>query len=202
MTDLSKHPKLTEFDFIVLIDASGSMGETDMPNGLSRWKHMQETATAFARDMSAIDADGIDVITFGGSTISTYEGVNADKVKEVFESRSPRGTTPLAQALEAAFKLAKKDDKKTFIIVFTDGVPDDKEAAARAIIAQSNSQTTDDELTILFVQVGGDPAASAYLRRLDDDLTGAKFDIVDAKTMEEAEKFPSTADLVIHAIND
>ena len=34
------------------------------------------------------------------------------------------------------------------------------------------------------------------------DLTGAKFDIVDAKTMDEAEAFATTADLVIAAIND
>ena len=47
-----------------------------------------------------------------------------------------------------------------------------------------------------------DIGAANYLRKLDDDLTGAKFDIVDAKTMAEAEKFPSTAELIVAAIND
>ena len=36
----------------------------------------------------------------------------------------------------------------------------------------------------------------------DADLSGAKFDIVDAKTMAEAEAFATTTDLVIAAIND
>lgn len=194
--------QLSEYDFIVVIDASGSMSTEDMPGGRSRWAYMQETAAAFARDLGKLDGDGIDVVVFGGSQISTHEGVTADKVSEVFASRRPMGSTPLTEALQAAFKLAGKSDKKDFIMVFTDGVPDDKASAAKAIIAQSQLQETDDALTILFVQVGRDASAAAYLRELDDNLTGAKFDIVDAKTQDEAEQFPTTADLVIAAIND
>lgn len=194
--------KLSEYDFIVAIDASGSMGETDMAGGKSRWEHMQETALSFVRDLEKFDADGIDVITFGGSNVETHTGVTSAKVKEVFATRSPRGSTPLAEALTAALKAAGKSDKKDFIIVFTDGVPDDKAAAAKVIVDASQKQDTDDALTILFVQVGNDSAATAYLKSLDDDLKGAKFDIVDAKTNAEAEKFATTAELVIAAIND
>lgn len=202
MSDTQNAAVLSEYDFIVVIDASGSMSTEDMPGGRSRWAYMQETAAAFARDLSKLDADGIDVVVFGGSQINSYQGVNADKVNEVFATRSPRGSTPLTEALQAAFKLAGKSDKKDFILVFTDGVPDDKASAAKSIIAQSQLQETDDALTILFVQVGRDAAAAAYLRELDDNLTGAKFDIVDAKTQDEAEAFPTTADLIIAAIND
>lgn len=193
--------KLSEFDFVVCIDASGSMGETDMPGGKSRWQSMQETATAFCRDLEKLDSDGLDMVLFGG-TVTSFQGVTTEKIKEVFASRSPRGSTPLAEALTEALKLAGKSAKKDFIIVFTDGVPDDGDRVAQIIRAQSNKQQTDDELTILFVQVGRDRAATAYLAKLDDGLTGAKFDIVDAKTIEEAEKFASTAELVINAIND
>ena len=52
------------------------------------------------------------------------------------------------------------------------------------------------------MQVGDNAAAAAFLKKLDDELVGAKFDIVDAKTMEEAEAFPSTAELIYAAIND
>lgn len=194
--------QLSEYDFIVVIDASGSMGTEDMPNGRSRWAYMQETAASFARDIAKIDSDGLGLVVFGGSNIESFDGVSADKINEVFASRSPRGSTPLTEALQAAFKLAGKSDKKDFIMVFTDGVPDDKAGAAKAIIAQSQLQETDDALTILFVQVGRDAAATAYLRELDDSLTGSKFDIVDAKTMDEAEAFATTAELVIAAIND
>lgn len=194
--------QLSEYDFIVVIDASGSMGTEDMPGGRSRWAYMQETAASFARDIAKIDSDGLGLVVFGGSNIESFDGVSADKINEVFSARSPRGSTPLTEALQAAFKLAGKSDKKDFIMVFTDGVPDDKAGAAKAIIAQSQLQETDDALTILFVQVGRDAAATAYLRELDDSLTTAKFDIVDAKTMDEAEAFATTAELVIAAIND
>lgn len=193
--------QLSEYDFIVAIDASGSMGTEDV-KGRSRWAYMQETAESFVRDMGKLDSDGIGMVVFSGSNIESHDGVTVDKVSEIFKNRAPRGGTPLAEALQAALKLAGKSDKKDFIIVFTDGVPDDKEAAARVIREASNKQETDDALTILFVQVGYDTDAGRFLKKLDDDLTGCKFDIVDAKTIDEAEKFATTADLIIEAIND
>lgn len=192
---------LSEYDFVIAIDASGSMAEP-MPNGKTRWENMQETALSFARDIEKIDSDGIDIVIFGGANIDSHTGVTADKVKDVFATRSPRGSTPLAGALAECLKLAGKSDKKDFVIVFTDGVPDDKAAAANVIVNAANAQETDDALTFLFVQVGDDAAATNYLQSIDDDLTNAKFDIVDAKTMAEAEAFATTADMIIAAIND
>lgn len=203
MTDITAiTATLSEYDFIVMIDKSGSMGETDMPGGRSRWDYIQETATAFCRDIEKIDSDGLGLVLFSGTSIVTEDGVDVSKIKQVFASNRPSGSTPLAEALEAALALAGKSSKKDFIICFTDGIPDDGDKVASIIKKQANSQETDDACTILFVQVGYDEGAAKYLRRLDDDLVGAKFDIVDAKTMAEAEKFSSTAELIVAAIND
>lgn len=191
---------LSEYDFVVVVDASGSM-ETEDVKGRSRWAAVQETAEQFTRDLSKIDSDGLGLVVFSGQSVDSYDGVNVAKLSEVFASRRPRSSTPLAEALTAALALAGKSDKKDFIIVFTDGVPDDKAAAAKVLVNASNAQETDDALTVLFVQVGSDAAATAYLRELDDNLKGAKFDIVDAKTVTEAEAFATTAELVIAAIN-
>lgn len=194
--------KLSEYDFVVAIDASGSMGTEDIKGGRSRWAHMQETAEAFARDLAKLDEDGLGVVVFSGTNIETLDGADVNAVSNIFKSRSPRGGTPLDEALTAALKLTGKSDKKDFIIVFTDGVPNDRAAAASVIRDAANKQETDDALTILFVQVGYDAEAGRYLKMLDDDLKGCKFDIVDAKTIEEAEKFATTVDLVLEAIND
>lgn len=202
MTLTAEETKLTEFDFIVCVDASGSMSETDCPNGTTRWGYMQESLLSFTRDICKLDSDGIGLVTFGGANVTSDDGVTADKVKEVFASRQPRGATPLTEGLIAALALANKSSKKAFILVFTDGVPDNQASAADVIRKQSNSQATDDRCTILFVQVGRDPSATAYLHQLDDSLSGAKFDIVSAKTIDEAEKFPSTSALVLHAISN
>lgn len=194
--------QLEEYDFVVVVDASASMGTEDMPGGRSRWQYMQETAEGFARDVGKFDSDGIGLVVFSGAQMDVYDGVDAAKVRDVFDGRSPRGSTPLAEALTEALKLAGKSDKKDFVLVFTDGVPDDRSKAAEVLRQASQAIDNDDDLTFLFVQVGHDKAATAYLRELDDDLKGAKFDIVDCKTMEEAEKFASTKELVLAAIAD
>lgn len=193
---------LSEYDFIVVIDTSGSMGSPVKAGSTrTRWQAMQESVGTFVRDIEKIDTDGIDVVQLG-SGVKSWTGVTSAKVDEMFASLSPRGSTPLAEALTEALKLAGKSAKKDFIVVFTDGTPDDPQAAANVIKRQANSQTADDDCTILFVQVGDDRDATAYLRSLDDDLKGAKFDIVDAKTMTEADAFASTAELIVAAIND
>lgn len=193
--------RLSEFDFVIAIDTSGSMGEpVKAGSDVTRYQSVQESAIAMIRDAQAIDQDGLGLVLFG-SKVESFDGVTVDKAREIFATRAPRGTTPLAEALDACFALAGKSDKKDVIIVFTDGVPDDKAAAAQRIIQQANSQASDDDCTVLFIQVGDDAAATAYLQSLDDDLKGAKHDIVDAKTVAEANAFNSTAELVVAAIS-
>lgn len=195
--------RLSEYDFIVAIDTSGSMGEpVKAGSSVTRWQSAQESALTFIRDLEKIDADGIGLVLFGGRNIWTYNGVGSDKVRETFASTSPRGSTPLAEALSETLKLAGKSDKKDFVLIFTDGVPDDRKAAAKVILDAANRQETDDALTFLFVQVGDDASATAYLHQLDNDLSGAKFDIVDVKTVAEADGFATTVELVLHAIAD
>lgn len=193
--------RLSEFDFVIAIDTSGSMGEpVKAGSNKSRWQAVQESAIAMVRDAEEIDQDGLGLVLFG-SKVESFDGVTVDKAREIFATRAPRGTTPLAEALDACFALAGKSDKKDVIIIFTDGVPDDKAAAAQRIIAKANDQAADDDCTVLFIQVGDDASATAYLQSLDDDLKDAKFDIVDAKTVAEADAFNSTAELVVAAIS-
>ena len=192
--------RLSEYDFVVAIDTSGSMAEPNKAgSSTTRWETVQETAMTFIRDVQQIDQDGLGLVLFGRQ-VESFDNVTADKAREVFATHGPRGSTPLAEALDAAFALAGKSDKKDFIVVFTDGVPDDRDAAAKRIIRQANSQANDDDCTVLFVQVGDDAAATRFLQSLDDDLAGAKFDIVDAKTVTEADAFNSTAELIVAAI--
>ena len=121
---------LTEYDFIVVIDKSGSMAEpVKAGSTITRWEAVQESALTFIRDVEKLDSDGRGLVLFSGPSIVTADGVTSDKFREVFAQNSPRGGTPLAEALTKALELAGKSDKKDFIVVFTDGVPDDKAAA-------------------------------------------------------------------------
>ena len=200
---MSNISKLSEYDFIVCIDTSGSMGEpVKAGSSITRWEAVQESALTIIRDVEKIDEDGIGLVLFSGPNIKSFDGVTSSKVREVFAGTGPRGSTPLAGALSAALALAGKSDKKDFIVVFTDGVPDDRHAAAHVITQAANTQDSDDSLTILFVQVGDDRSATGYLKSLDNDLKDCKFDIVDARTVPEVDAFASTVDLILAAIAD
>lgn len=190
----------TEFDFIVLLDASGSMASPSTRfAGKTRWQEAQETVFGLAAAIEPFDADGIDVIVFGGN-VQTFAGVTSAKVGEVFASRSPRGSTPLAEALSEVVNKRASSGKNTVAIVFTDGEPDNRDAAVRVITDAANGLDRDEQLTFLFVQIGNDAGAAAFLAFLDDGLT-AKFDIVDAVSAVEADSM-EPLDLINKAIND
>jgi hypothetical protein len=73
------------------------------------------------------------------------------------------------------------------ILVITDGVPDSEEEVEFEIIQATQRMQRDSELSISFIQIGGDEAAARWLSKLDDDLLshGAKFDIVDKVTAKD-----------------
>jgi Mg-chelatase subunit ChlD len=199
--DANAIARLSEFDFIAVVDTSGSMAEPNKAGTTSptRWEAVQESLRTLIRDLSKIDSDGIGMVQLGGN-LQTWDCVTEENALNVFKDLSPRGGTPLAEALAKAFNMAGKNAKKDFIVVYTDGVPDDAEAVKKVILNQANSQVSDDACTVLFVQVGDDKYATKFLQDLDDNLKGAKFDIVDAKTVAEVDAFASTAELILAAI--
>lgn len=190
----------SEYDFVIGLDASGSMASPSTRyQGKTRWQEAQETIFGLASILGQYDADGIDVVVFGGG-VEVFEGVTADKVASIFAQRSPRGSTPLAEAIQKIDAL-NGDGKKAVAIIFTDGEPDDRAAAEAAIIAAAGKQEKDEDFTILFVQIGDDAGAAKFLAHLDDGLSSAKFDIVDTVTAAVADTM-EPIDLINKAIND
>lgn len=207
---------IEEYEILFLVDRSYSMDTSDVPvkksggflgfgsksTNISRWDSAGLEIAGFVKEVETIDMNGLDLVFFGG-TIETHENQTSAQIMSTFAKLRPNGGTPLAEGLSQGFRVLKKSPKpKKFIFCHTDGAPNNRQAVRQVIIDQANSQSRDDEMTILFVQIGNDPTATAFLRELDDDLKGAKFDIVDAKTAEEAKKFESVAELIAHAIND
>ncbi len=67
------------------------------------------------------------------------------------------------------------------IVVITDGEASDKAELEKVIREASHKIPRDECLAISFIQVGRDNGARRFLKKLDDDLNGCKFDIVDTK---------------------
>lgn len=180
---------MSQRDYVLCLDKSGSMTNPNKSGsgGVSRWVAAQEIVMSLARKAAETDPDGIDVYTFNNG-FTKFENTTPDKVANLFSSESPYGGTSLVPVLTDALENHfKKNARATTIVVLTDGESTDGPATAKLITAAANRIEADNDLAIGFIQVGDDPAATKFLKGLDDDLVkaGAKFDIVDTLTVDE-----------------
>ncbi|UKO99912.1 vWA domain-containing protein [Nostoc sp. UHCC 0870] len=200
---------MSDRDYTLIIDKSGSMSTPDQVGGRSRWEIAQESTIALARKCEQFDPDGITVYVFSGR-FKRYENVTTAKVAQIFLENDPSGTTNLAGVLQDALnnyfqrKAAgqAKPNGET-ILVITDGEPDDRKAVFEVIINATRQMERDEELGISMIQVGSDAQATKFLKALDDQLqsVGAKFDICDTVTLDDLEDM-SLADVLMNAITD
>ena len=200
---------MSDRDYTLIIDKSGSMSTPDQVGGRSRWEIAQESTLALARKAEQFDPDGITVYLFSGR-FKRYDDVTSAKVAQIFLENDPAGTTNLAGVLQDALNnyFQRKAAGKTkpngeTILVITDGEPDDRKAVFEVIIQATRQMDRDEELGISIIQVGSDPQATKFLKALDDQLqgVGAKFDICDTVTLDDLEDM-SLADVLRNAIVD
>ena len=200
---------MSDRDYTIIIDKSGSMSTPDQAGGRSRWKIAEESTIALARKCEEFDPDGITVYVFSGR-FKRYENVTAAKVAQIFQENDPSGTTNLGSVLQDAvnnyFERKAAGTTKLngeTILVITDGEPDDRKAVFEVIIRATQQMEKDEELGISMIQVGSDPQATKFLKALDDQLqgVGAKFDICDTITLDDLEDM-SLADVLMNAITD
>ncbi len=200
---------MSDRDYTLIIDKSGSMSTPDQVGGRSRWEIAQESTLALARKCEQFDPDGITVYVFSGR-FKRYDDVTSAKVAQIFLENDPSGTTNLAGVLQDATKnyFQRKAAGKTkangeTILVITDGEPDDRKAVFEVIISTTRQMERDEELGISIIQVGNDAQATKFLKALDDQMqsVGAKFDICDTITLDDMEDM-SLADVLMNAVTD
>ena len=200
---------MSDRDYTLILDKSGSMSTPDQAGGRSRWEIAQESTLALARKCEQFDPDGLTVYVFSGR-FKRYDDVTSAKVAQIFLENDPAGTTNLAGVLQNALDnyFQRKAAGKTkpngeTILVITDGEPDDRKAVFEVIIKATQQMERDEELGISMIQVGSDAQATKFLKALDDQLqsVGAKFDICDTITLDDMEDM-SLADILMNAITD
>jgi len=168
-----------ERDYILIVDKSGSMAG-------SNWREAEKAVAALAPNITRCDPDGITLYFFSskGSFPKLSNIKDPRQVTDAFQRNSPSGSTCLDGVLKVAFDEHFRKGGQTTILVVTDGEPDDRHAVERVIRDASNRLDRDEDLSVSFVQIGHDRSATRFLHKLDDDLRGCKFDIVDAETAE------------------
>ncbi|RYE93431.1 MAG: VWA domain-containing protein [Myxococcales bacterium] len=215
---------LEQRDYTLIIDQSGSMGIGDVGNGQTRWQAVQESTLALATKCEQLDPDGLTVYLFSTS-FRRHDNVTSSRVAELFRGATPDGSTNLAAVLRDAFDgyfqrkaAGQSKPQGETILVVTDGSPNDQDEVIDVIVAATHRMEKDEELAVLFVQIGRDAGARDFLKRLDDDLVGpqktgffqklfggskktARFDICDTISFDEMEDKPLTK-VLLDAIQD
>jgi hypothetical protein len=77
-------------------------------------------------------------------------------------------------------------------VVITDGEANDNKAVIKAIVDFTNKQA-EETVSVMFLQIGKDGKATAFLKMIDDNLVenhGAKYDMIDTKTIDEIGEMP------------
>jgi hypothetical protein len=193
---------LSTFDTIFIVDDSYSMGTPlHNPSNRSRrtyWDEARSAVEAITPICTAYDSNGIDIY-FLNNPRSSHNVRSVSAVREIFSSTAPMGCTPTGQRLNAiltpylkSYAANKEGTKPINIIVITDGVPTDDDAAP--LIAAARKLDALDaplwQVGVQFFQVGNDPGAGEHLRQLDDDLRAIAGDerlrdLVDTVSYEE-----------------
>lgn len=191
-------------DYILAWDISASMQTSDSKTGgLSRYQYQLEKSKQFLAEATKYDPDGVDVILFGMG-VQTFQNITPADVDAKLGKVNFEPATQTHLAIQAAYDLhkakkAQDPSTQSVLFLFTDGEPSDQKAVESTIKNISNSLERDEEFSIGVLTVGEiTPGLQNWLTKLDDDLKGAKYDIVDVKALDEV----SFIEAVVGAVND
>lgn len=193
------HFELNKGDqFIILLDDSGSMGQTDTPTGASRYNSVMEQLDTFMAEADKWDPDGVSFYVFSHD-VRQHANLHAGDYKAKIPAKPTGSGTCTDKAIRAAYAEHKKgkaaaaepENYQTFVFLFTDGAPDDGRALKQAIVDITKDVSDEKEFRIAFLTVGKrDTNLNNFLTDLDDNLVakdGAKYDIVDVKELKDVD---------------
>lgn len=177
--------------YVIIVDRSGSMTTGD---GLmkTRWDSARKAVEKLVDAVFKYDTDGrVPLYLFDDQVEFVGECTNSSQIKGVFESYKPRGTTKLAECLDAAMKtyLAKNRVDAEFLpgttfIVILDGTTDSNESVKTVINHYADPANgyikSHTDAAISFLRIGDDPGAIKFLQELDDGSPEYP-DIIDTK---------------------
>lgn len=175
--------------FIIGFDISGSMQMNDCPGNSTRFNYVLETMKVFVTEAAKWDPDGVSFYVFNNHLQAYPDVASVDTINETIGKLKPAGGTATELCISAAYQEHKtKGSEQTFLMIFTDGEPSNPDAVKQAIVDITNDVKDEKEFRICFLTVGQRSASlNQWLMDLDDNLTAAKYDIVDVEKMEDVD---------------
>jgi Mg-chelatase subunit ChlD len=175
--------------FILAVDTSGSMQNTDTPSGENRFKYTMETFKVFVREAAKLDPDGVSFYSFANNVDQHPDVSTIEEVDALLKKIHLGGSTATDKVIKAAYTEHKsKGSAQTLFILFTDGEPSDPDAVKKTVIDITNDVKSEMEFRISILTVGDRSAElDQWLNDLDEHLTGAKYDIIDVSKLEDVD---------------
>ncbi|NET31756.1 MAG: hypothetical protein F6K19_07105 [Cyanothece sp. SIO1E1] len=167
------------------------------PIGLEAdWQVAQNSIIALAKKCEELDPDGI-TIYIASDPFQKYEHATSATLAQLFQTQFSTATTDLEASLKAA--LDSYFDRKSkgltrengeIITAILDREPKDRMAIVKLLVAATEQMDSQEELGVMFAQIGEDFVTRGFLQALDDCLNaaGAKFDIADTQVLVELQE--------------
>lgn len=211
LLDSTEYSRLSMFDTVFIIDDTLSMGTPVDSNSTGhhqviRWEMLERSLECVINIATAHDKDGVDIQFLknpeqNGKNITDPDVFlgKLSVVRGLIQNSSP-GTEFFDDLLDAisprldkfrVWKAAMAEGKRIKmpkplnLIVVTDGRADDDDIVTWYLTEVAGQldklRAPPRQIGIQFVQIGDDPKATEWLRKLDDDLANGKVRDVSAK---------------------
>jgi uncharacterized protein YegL len=163
-----------------------------------RWDQAREALEILVPQLVEKNEDGISLYFFSTGYQKFTHVKSAEVVTDKFRSTRPKGGTQLAEALKDAV-IADNRGRPETVLVITDGAPENRQAVEQVLVDASEATEFDDDLRVVFVQVGADAQASKWLNTLDERL-GCPAGVVNATTTAELQESGLTVAQWVHQV--
>ncbi|MBY0358358.1 MAG: VWA domain-containing protein [Candidatus Obscuribacterales bacterium] len=186
---------LNKCDLVLLLDRSQSMSDTHAgcPGDLSKWVWTKQQIDNFFLAVDRTMEKGFNLVLFNDS-YQERKDVTLWDLRQVFDTVKPAGTRknislPLESVLKDYFYKRKRtsEHKPCLLVVLTDGVENVGQPLQEVLIEASKKLEHQDEVTVVFMQVGDSIFAEELFDDLDQNLVakGARYHMVDYQPFSE-----------------
>lgn len=169
---LSREEKdlLASCDVYFLVDQSGSMRETDCPQGSTRWNWIAAQATTITRDAKDCFPRGLRLVVFDHA-ICEYPKVSPEEFVRLFTIHGPCGGTETGEAFRSqlpAIRDSVLQHHPVLILCITDGLPNKPQDLTDAFTDLKNiAQYSDTPVKVSLMQIGLSTEGLETLRKLE-----------------------------------
>lgn len=189
------HPLLQNRDYTIILARNAKKSLHSPPGLQKQWEIAEKSLLKLVQKCEELDTDGISIY-IAENPVRKYEQETSQGLIELIESGYGVETVELFPALEVAIHnyFERKAEQQTkvngeIIVVVLDSEPRDRRKIVKLLVKATEQMENQEELGIMFAQVGEDSLATGFLTALDDDLHsfGAKFDLADTMILAEIE---------------